>query len=81
MAHQGTIGRYFPIVPEMLPVKDSYMQYYLLLKGDSEKDSHYDSNLLGDESFGTFYSGQAFKTLTKIIETDPEALTKAPFLS
>ena len=30
------------------------MQYYLLLKGDSEKDSHYDSNLLGDESFGHF---------------------------
>ena len=53
------------------------MQYYLLLKGDSEKDSHYDSNLLGDESFGTFYSGQAFKTLTKIIETDPEALEDA----
>ena len=53
------------------------MQYYLLLKGDSEKDSHYDSNLLGDESFGTFYSGQAFKTLTKIIELDPEALDDA----
>ena len=53
------------------------MQYYLLLKGDSEKDSHYDSNLLGDESFGTFYSGQAFKTLTKIIEKDPEALEDA----
>ena len=53
------------------------MQYYLLLKGDTEKDSHYDSNLLGDESFGTFYSGQAFKTLTKIIEQDPEALEGA----
>jgi len=53
------------------------MQYYLLLKGDSEKDSHYDSNLLGDESFGTFYSGQAFKTLKHIIENDPEALEHA----
>tara|TARA_Y100000592_G_scaffold86988_1_gene141026 strand:- start:814 stop:1056 length:243 start_codon:yes stop_codon:yes gene_type:complete len=57
------------------------MQYYLLLKGDSEKDSHYDSNLLGDESFGTFYSGQAFKTLTKIIETDPEALDDAKVIT
>ena len=27
------------------------MQYFLLLKNDSEKDAHYDSNLLGDESF------------------------------
>ena len=53
------------------------MQYYLLLKGDSEKEAHYDSNLLGDESFGTFYSGQAFKTLNKIIETEPEALDDA----
>jgi len=53
------------------------VQYYLLLEGDTEKDSHYDSNLLGDESFGTFYSGQAFKTLTKIIEKDPEALDHA----
>ena len=57
------------------------MQYYLLLKGDSEKDSHYDSNLLGDESFGTFYSGQAFKTLTKIIETEPEALDDAKVIT
>tara|TARA_E500000331_G_scaffold276215_1_gene268723 strand:+ start:294 stop:536 length:243 start_codon:yes stop_codon:yes gene_type:complete len=57
------------------------MQYYLLLKGDSEKDSHYDSNLLGDESFGTFYSGQAFKTLTKIIEQDPEALDDAKVIT
>ena len=57
------------------------MQYYLLLEGDTEKDSHYDSNLLGDASFGTFYSGQAFKTLTKIIEKDPEALDKAKVIT
>ena len=53
------------------------MQYFLLLKDDNEKDAHYDSNLLGDESFGTFYSGQAFKTLTKIIENQPEELEHA----
>ncbi len=57
------------------------MQYYLLLKGDSEKDSHYDSNLLGDESFGTFYSGEAFKALTNIIEKDPEALEGAKVIT
>ena len=48
------------------------MQYYLLLKNDNEKDAFYDSNLLGDASFGKFYSGQAFKTFKHIIENEPE---------
>ena len=42
------------------------MTYYLLLEGDSEKDAYYDSNVLGEESFGMFYTGQgmlALKTL------------------
>ena len=34
------------------------MTYYLLLEGDSEKDAYYDSNVLGEESFGMFYAGQ-----------------------
>ena len=57
------------------------MQYYLLLENDNEKDSFYDSNLLGDESFGKFYSGQAFKTLTRIVENEPEALEKAKVIT
>ena len=57
------------------------MQYFLLLKDDNEKDAHYDSNLLGDESFGKFYSGQAFKTLTRIVENEPEALEKAKVIT
>ena len=31
------------------------MTYYLLLDGDSEKDVIYDTNILGEESFGKFY--------------------------
>ena len=57
------------------------MQYYLLLENDNEKDSFYDSNLLGDESFGKFYSGQAFKTLTRIVENQPEVLDKAKVIT
>ena len=57
------------------------MQYYLLLENDNEKDSFYDSNLLGDESFGKFDSGQAFKTLTRIVENQPEALDKAKVIT
>jgi len=53
------------------------MQYFLLLKDDKESDAHYDSNLLGDASFGKFYSGQAFKTLKHIIENNPESLDDA----
>ena len=34
------------------------MTYYLLLPGDSEEDAMYDSNILGEVSFGTFYAGQ-----------------------
>ena len=57
------------------------MQYFLLLKDDNEKDAHYDSNLLGDESFGKFYSGQAFKTLTNVIENQPEELEHAKVIT
>ena len=34
------------------------MTYYLLLSGDSEKDSIYETNVLGEESFGTFYTSR-----------------------
>jgi len=57
------------------------MQYYLLLKNDNEKDAYYDSNLLGDASFDKFYSGQAFKTLTRIIEVDPDTLDHATVIT
>ena len=50
------------------------MTYYLLLEGDSEKDVYFDSNVLGEESFGTFYTGQGMVALTNIVNKKPELL-------
>ena len=50
------------------------MTYYLLLEGDSEKDVYFDSNVLGEESFGTFYTGQGMVALTNIVNQKPELL-------
>ena len=50
------------------------MTYYLLLEGDSEKDTYFDSNVLGEESFGTFYTGQGIVALNNIVNQKPELL-------
>ena len=50
------------------------MTYYLLLVGDTEKDAYYDSNVLGEESFGIFYTGQGMLALTNIVNKKPELL-------
>ena len=50
------------------------MTYYLLLEGDSENDAYYDSNVLGEESFGMFYAGQGMVALTNIVNKKPELI-------
>ena len=50
------------------------MTYYLLLEDDSEKDVYFDSNVLGEESFGTFYTGQGLVALNNIVNQKPELL-------
>ena len=50
------------------------MTYYLLLKDDTEKDVYFDSNVLGEESFGTFYAGQGLVALNNIVNQKPELL-------
>ncbi len=50
------------------------MTYYLLLSEDTEKDVYFDSNVLGEESFGTFYTGQGFVALNNIVNQKPELL-------
>tara|TARA_Y100001963_G_C6689274_1_gene403819 strand:- start:785 stop:1024 length:240 start_codon:yes stop_codon:yes gene_type:complete len=52
------------------------MTYYLLLEGDSEKDAFYDSNILGEESLGTFYPGQGLIAFNNIVNKKPELLEK-----
>ena len=48
------------------------MTYYLLLKGDTEKDVFYETNVLGEESFETFYPSIGFIILNRIINDNPE---------
>ena len=50
------------------------MTYYLLLEGDTEKDAYYDSNVLGEESFGMFYTGQGMLALNNFVNKKPELL-------
>ena len=50
------------------------MTYYLLLKGDSEKDTMFETNVLGEESFGTFYTSVGFMILKRIINNKPEIM-------
>ena len=52
------------------------MTFYLLLSGDSEKDVIYDTNVLGEESFGTFYTGNGFKALQNIVVRQPNLLER-----
>jgi hypothetical protein len=44
------------------------MTYYLLLNGDTEKDVIYETNVLGEESFGVFYPSMGLGLLNKIIQ-------------
>ena len=44
------------------------MVYYLLLKGDTEKDVIFETNVLGEESFGVFYPSMGFQLLNRIIQ-------------
>ena len=48
------------------------MTYYLLLENDSEKDVIYETNVLGEESFETFYPSIGFMILQRIINDKPE---------
>ena len=50
------------------------MTYYLLLDGDSEKDSIYETNVLGEESFETFYPSVGFMILNRILNQQPELI-------
>ena len=48
------------------------MIYYLLLKGDTEKDVIYETNVLGEESFEAFYPSVGFMILQRILKDKPE---------
>ena len=50
------------------------MTYYLLLKGDTEKDVMFETNVLGEESFETFYPSIGFMILQRILNDKPEII-------
>ncbi len=50
------------------------MQYYIMLPDDNEADCINDTNLLGESSFKTFYSGTGLKVLMRIVDKRPEML-------
>tara|TARA_R100001377_G_scaffold85327_1_gene71632 strand:+ start:1065 stop:1304 length:240 start_codon:yes stop_codon:yes gene_type:complete len=50
------------------------MTYYILLENDSIVDDIWDDNILGEESFGTFYTGNGFKAFNNIVVRQPHLL-------
>ena len=50
------------------------MMYYILFNESSE--DLWDENTLGEESFGTFYTGLGYIALNKIVQTEPELLAR-----
>ena len=48
------------------------MTYYLLLNGDTEQDTLFETNVLGEESFETFYPSIGFMILQRILKDKPE---------
>ena len=71
------------MVVEMLFVKEriNMTTYYLLLEGDTEEDSFYETNVLGEESLGTFYAGQGFIAFNNIVNKQPQLLESVTILT
>jgi hypothetical protein len=49
------------------------MTYYILMDMDTPEDI-WDENILGEESFGKFYTGNGYKAFAKMVDKDPDAL-------
>ena len=49
------------------------MTYYILLDMNTIDDI-WDENILGEESFGTFYTGNGFKAFKNMIIKEPDVL-------
>ena len=50
------------------------MIYFILLPGDTNEDLYLETNLLGEDSFGTFYTGTGYNFLTNVIETETQVI-------
>ena len=50
------------------------MTYYLLLENDSESDTIFETNILGEESFKVFYPSLGFQLLHRLLTDKPKLL-------
>lgn len=50
------------------------MRYYILLPGDSEKNTMYDTNVLGEYTFKRFKPDLGYEVLQKIVNERPELI-------
>ena len=50
------------------------MRYYIILSERTE--DLWDTNTIGEESFGTFYTGLGYIALNNIIQKEPELLSR-----
>ena len=50
------------------------MTYYLLLKNDTESDTMFETNILGEESFNVFYASLGFQLLHRMLTDNPEII-------
>ena len=50
------------------------MRYYIILS--ERKEDLWDTNTIGEESFGTFYTGLGYIALNNIIQREPELLSR-----
>ena len=50
------------------------MTFYILMKGDTEKDAINSTNTLGEISFNTFHTEDGFKILMNLVENYPDKL-------
>ena len=50
------------------------MTYFILHKEEKKENLMFSSNILGEESLGSFYPEQGFVALRNMIHTSPESL-------
>tara|TARA_B100000927_G_scaffold41534_1_gene29649 strand:+ start:108 stop:350 length:243 start_codon:yes stop_codon:yes gene_type:complete len=50
------------------------MTYFILHKNESKENLMFSSNILGEESLGSFYPEQGWMALNNMINTSPESL-------
>tara|TARA_B100000212_G_scaffold332693_1_gene301243 strand:- start:627 stop:863 length:237 start_codon:yes stop_codon:yes gene_type:complete len=57
------------------------MTYYILHKKESKENLMFSSNILGEESLGSFYPEQGWTALNNMIHKSPESLENYTILN